>query len=159
LPSAPAAAISPELLEKQKQDEEQRKRPANLMTEALQSADPSTQMRRCTVRRGGRGFDKDKWFDLNQEVSHIGAVAQDEGARNDVVIRDVERLISRFHCEIHNHNGKLFLIDCHSANGTSVNGKRLAPGQPVRLKNGSRVTLARGCTLQVRFDKWKKQSA
>jgi hypothetical protein len=105
------------------------------------------------------GFDKGKRFDLNQEVSHIGAVAQDEGARNDVVIRDVERLISRFHCEIHNHNGKLFLIDCHSANGTSVNGKRLAPGQPVRLKNGSRVTLARGCTLQVHFEKLKRQPA
>jgi hypothetical protein len=105
------------------------------------------------------GFDKGKRFDLNQEVSCIGAVAQDGGTRNDVVVRDVERLISRFHCEIHNHKGKLFLVDCNSANGTSVNGKRLAPGQPVRLKNGSRVTLARTCTLQVGFEKLKKQPA
>jgi hypothetical protein len=105
------------------------------------------------------GFDKGKRFDLSQEVSHIGAVAQDGGARNDVVIRDVERMISRFHCEIHNQKGKLFLVDCNSANGTSVNGKRLAPGQAVRLKNGSRVTLARTCTLQVGFEKIRKQPA
>jgi hypothetical protein len=105
------------------------------------------------------GFDKGKRFDLSPEVCHIGAVAQDGGARNDVVIRDVERMISRFHCEIHNQKGRLFLVDCHSANGTSVNGKRLAPGQPVRLKNGSRVMLARTCTLQVGFEKLKKQPA
>jgi hypothetical protein len=105
------------------------------------------------------GFDKGKRFDLSQEVSHIGAVAQDGGARNDVVIRDVERMISRFHCEIHNQKGKLFLVDCNSANGTSLNGRRLAPGQPMRLKNGSRVTLARTCTLQVGFEKVRKQPA
>jgi hypothetical protein len=50
-------------------------------------------------------------------VSHIVVVAQDGGTRHDVVVRDVERPISRFHCEIHNHKGKLFLLDCNSANG------------------------------------------
>lgn len=103
------------------------------------------------------GLDKGKKYNLDQEVAHIGAVAQDGGNKNEIVVRDLERMISRFHCEVHKRNGKFFLIDCGSANGTRVDGKRAEAGKPVPLKNGSRADLAGTCTLRVGFEK-KKQN-
>jgi predicted component of type VI protein secretion system len=93
---------------------------------------------------------------LDQEVVHIGAVAQDGGSKNDIVLQDVERMISRFHCEIHVKDGKLFLIDCNSSNGTKLDGRRVAPGTPVRLKGGSRVDLGGTCALRVGYEKRRK---
>ena len=101
------------------------------------------------------GLDKGKRYNLDQDIIHIGAVAQDGGNKNEVVVRDVERMISRFHCEIHKHNGRFFLIDCGSANGTLVDRKRTASHKPVRLKNGTRLELAGTCVLQLRFEKRK----
>jgi hypothetical protein len=101
------------------------------------------------------GIEKGKRFGLDQAVIHIGAVPQDGGERNEVVVRDPDRMISRFHCEIHNQNGNLLLVDCNSSNGTSVDGRRLKPGQPTRLKNGSRVSLAGTCALRVGFERRK----
>lgn len=95
------------------------------------------------------GFEKGKQFLLNSEVNHIGAVQQDGTARNEIVLRDVDRMISRFHCEILHKNGKLFLRDCGSSNGTFVNGKRLQPKKAVRLTSGSRVNLGKVCDLRV----------
>jgi len=101
------------------------------------------------------GLDKGKRYNLDQDIIHMGAVAQDGGNKNEVVVRDVERMISRFHCEIHKHNGRFFLIDCGSANGTLVDRKRTASHKPVRLKNGTRLELAGTCVLQLRFEKRK----
>ncbi len=105
------------------------------------------------------GVEKGKRFLLNAEVNHIGAVAQDGSARNEIVLRDVDRMISRFHCEILNRNGRLFLLDCNSSNGTFVNGKRLAPRQPTRLKGGSRFSLAKACALQVGYEGGRKNKS
>lgn len=102
------------------------------------------------------GLDKGKRFDLTQDVIHIGAVPQDGGAKNEVVVRDVERMVSRFHCEIHNQKGKFYLVDCNSSNGTSLDGKRVAAGKPIRLKNGSTVLLGRACALRLGFEKQKQ---
>lgn len=101
------------------------------------------------------GLDKGKRYNLDQDVVHIGAVAQDGGNKNDIVVRDVERMISRFHCEIHKHAGKFFLIDCDSANGTSVDSKRVSGRKPIRLKSGARLDLAGTCVLQLGFEKRK----
>ena len=113
--------------------------------------------------RGGRnrhavlevvdGIDKGKRFNLDGAVSHIGAVTQDGGARNEIVLRDAERMVSRFHCEIHRRENQLFVVDCNSSNGTFVDNKRIPSGKPVRLRNGSRVELGRTCALQVRFER------
>jgi hypothetical protein len=102
------------------------------------------------------GLQKGDKFALDQEIVHIGAVAQDGGSKNDIVLQDVERMISRFHCEIHVKQGKLFLIDCNSSNGTKLDGRRVAPGTPVRLKSGSRVELGGTCALRVGFEKPRK---
>jgi len=102
------------------------------------------------------GLQKGQRFSLDQEVVHIGAVAQDGGSKNDIVLQDVERMISRFHCEIHVKEGKLFLIDCNSSNGTKLDGRRVAAGRPVRIKSGSRVELGGTCAVRVGYEKRKK---
>ncbi len=99
------------------------------------------------------GLDKGKRYNLDQEVVHIGAVAQDGGNKNEIVVRDVERMVSRFHCEIHQHKGKFFLIDCGSANGTSVDKKPARKGKPIQLKGGARVELGGTCILKLGFEK------
>lgn len=104
------------------------------------------------------GMDKGKKFNLDQEVVHIGAVAADGGNKNEIVVRDMERKISRFHCEIHKRNGKFFLIDCGSANGTKVDGNRASAGKPVRLKGAARIDLGDTCALRVAWEKKKKSS-
>ncbi|MGO9086260.1 MAG: family 16 glycoside hydrolase [Terriglobales bacterium] len=101
------------------------------------------------------GLDKGKKFNLDQEVIHIGAVAADGGNKNEIVVRDLERQISRFHCEIHKRNGQFFLIDCGSANGTKVDGNRASAGKPVRLKSGARIDLAGTCALRLGWEKRK----
>jgi len=103
------------------------------------------------------GLDKGKKYNLDQEVIHIGAVAQDGGNKNEVVVRDVEHMISRFHCEIHKRSGQFFLIDCGSANGTHVDRNRAQPGKPIRLKSGARVELGGTCTLKLGFEKRKQK--
>jgi 3-keto-disaccharide hydrolase/FHA domain-containing protein len=95
------------------------------------------------------GLDNGRKYNLDREIVRIGAIAQDGGASNDIVVRDVEHMISRFHCEIHGRNGKFYLIDCNSANGTRVDKQRIPPGKPAQLKNGSRVDL--GGTVSFRF--------
>jgi pSer/pThr/pTyr-binding forkhead associated (FHA) protein len=101
------------------------------------------------------GLDKGKRYNLDQDIVHIGAVPQDGGNKNEIVVRDIERMISRFHCEIHKHNGKFFLIDCNSANGTTLDSKRVGGGKPVQLKSGARLELAGTCTLRLGFEKKK----
>jgi hypothetical protein len=101
------------------------------------------------------GLDKGKKFNLDQEIVHIGAVAADGGNKNEIIVRDLERQISRFHCEIHKRNGKFFLIDCGSANGTRVDGNRASAGKPVRVKSGARIDLAGTCALRLGWEKRK----
>lgn len=99
------------------------------------------------------GLDKGKRYTLDQDVVHIGAVAEDGGNKNEIVVRDAERMISRFHCEIHKHKGKYFLIDCGSANGTSVDEEPARKGKPVPLRSGARVELGGTCTLRLGFER------
>jgi hypothetical protein len=57
------------------------------------------------------GVDVGRRYNLDQDVVHIGAVAQDGAHKNEIVVEDIEHLISRFHCEIHKQGGHYFLID------------------------------------------------
>jgi len=102
------------------------------------------------------GDGKGKRYPMDKDLLAIGAVAQDGAGKNDVVVRDHERMVSRFHCEVHRRGRKLWLIDCESANGTWVDRRQAPPNKPVRLKSGSRIDLAGSTTLRVGFERRKK---
>lgn len=60
---------------------------------------------------------------------------------NDGVI-PFNEMISRVHCKVTNSDGKYWITDLQSANGTFVNRVRLQPNQPHIIKNGDVVRLA-----------------
>jgi pSer/pThr/pTyr-binding forkhead associated (FHA) protein len=76
-----------------------------------------------------------------RKARDVPASSARTGGNEYDVVRDLERMISRFHCEIHKRDGKFFLIDCGSANGTRVDGERAKPGTPMRVKTGERLEL------------------
>lgn len=50
--------------------------------------------------------------------------------------------IGRSHVKLVVRNGKTYLVDMKSTNGTYVNGVKAMPNQEVELKNGDKITLA-----------------
>ena len=52
------------------------------------------------------------------------------------------RMISRKHCTIVNNNGRLYIADEGSSNGTYINGMRLIPHQYAEFKQGDIIKLA-----------------
>jgi len=102
------------------------------------------------------GLDKGKRYNIDKEVTMLGAIPEDGGAKNDIVLRDAERMISRFHAQLHFREGKLYVVDTNSFNGTFVDKKRLEPGKPRQLKGGARVSFAGTCTIKFGFEKRSK---
>ena len=102
------------------------------------------------------GNQKGKVIPIDGKLLKIGAVEEDGGDKNDLAVPDVERMISRFHCEIHRRGRKLFLIDVGSANGTFLERKQIEPGKPIPLKSGSRIDLAGTCALRVGYERRRK---
>lgn len=56
-------------------------------------------------------------------------------------IVDSDRLASRKHCEIFEENGRWYLVDMRSHNGTWVNRELLQPYVPVQLSTGDRIVI------------------
>jgi pSer/pThr/pTyr-binding forkhead associated (FHA) protein/Mg-chelatase subunit ChlD len=61
--------------------------------------------------------------------------------RNDIVIQ--QPAVSSFHATIDFRNMAFYLEDQRSTNGTQLNGMRLTPNEPLRLKSGDRITFAK----------------
>lgn len=59
--------------------------------------------------------------------------------------------MSRRHAEIFTFNGSHYIRDCHSANGTTVDGQRLEIDQTVKVGNTATLTIA-GIHFLVAFD-------
>ncbi|MEL6407723.1 MAG: FHA domain-containing protein [Chloroflexota bacterium] len=55
----------------------------------------------------------------------------------------LENGISRVHAQLHLLQGRLFIADMDSSNGTYVHGKRLDPADPTLLRNGDDILLGR----------------
>ncbi len=104
-----------------------------------------------------RGLDEGRAYPLDKDLVRIGAVAQNGGQKNDIVVQDVEHAISRFHCEIARKNGQLYVTDLKSSNGTRLNGESLQPGRPELLRRGSTITLAGSVDLRFGYDRRTKQ--
>ena len=81
-------------------------------------------------------------------VFRIGAAQSDmPDARNDLVLSDAAKAISRHHCTIMKRNGRHFLLDA-SLNGTTLNGDPIARGDDRRLENGDEFVLAESTRLK-----------
>ena len=111
---------------------------------------------RSPVLEMTRGLDEGRSFPLDKDVVRIGAVKQDGGQKNDIVIEDVEHMISRFHCELHRKEGSFFLVDSGSSNGTKVDGKPVLPRTPIAIRKGSRINLAGTAELRFGYDRRPK---
>jgi pSer/pThr/pTyr-binding forkhead associated (FHA) protein len=72
-------------------------------------------------------------YPLSDDI-HVG---RDPG--NELVLPT--KSISREHAQITAINGRWFVEDRGSYNGTRVNGERIRPGTPLRLRDGDRVTI------------------
>jgi pSer/pThr/pTyr-binding forkhead associated (FHA) protein/Mg-chelatase subunit ChlD len=73
---------------------------------------------------------------LDKSRTNIG-----RSQRNDIVIK--EAAVSSFHATIDFRNMAFYLEDQRSTNGTQLNGTRLTPNEPLRLKSGDRITFAK----------------
>ena len=101
------------------------------------------------------GIDKGKRYLLSQEVTHIGGVAMDGGKKNEVLVRDPDRQVSRFHCEVHKRGDNCYLIDLDSSNGTFLRSRPLQPGIAVKLRDGDKFTLARAAAFELHLERQK----
>lgn len=113
-------------------------------------------MQRFPVLEITRGLDSGRTHPIDKDIVRIGAVAQDGGQKNDIVIRDVEHAISRFHCEIAKRDGQLYVTDLNSSNGTRLNGTQIKPGTPEPLRRGSNILLANVVELRFDYDRGAK---
>lgn len=68
---------------------------------------------------------------------------------NDIVFNETE--VSRYHCELYCSNGRVYIKDLGSTNGTQVNGRTIS--SPVSLKKGDRVMLGHKVPMDW-YDVW-----
>ena len=103
------------------------------------------------------GLDKGKKFNVDQEVTSLGAIPEDGGAKNDIVLRDVERMVSRFHAQVLFKDGKLYVVDLGSSNGTTVDKKRIKRAPSGAFEERLPCQLRRHLRDQNRFRKPQKE--
>jgi CheY-like chemotaxis protein len=80
---------------------------------------------------------------LNQQII-LGRQDATTGTYPDLDLSPYEGLrmgVSRQHAAVRAEADRLLLIDLHSTNGTYVNGQRLQPEQPYRLRHGDEIHL------------------
>lgn len=93
-----------------------------------------------------RGRSAGKQFMLSGTESQIGRWDADGGVFPDVDLDpdDPEAKVSRRHARITLHEGKYFVEDLGSTNGTYVNrGKRLPPGSRQQLSDGDEIIVGK----------------
>lgn len=103
-----------------------------------------------------KGTNRGKRFALEKEITNIGSIKEHGEDKIDIVINDLEGMISRLHCQIYRKNKKYYLVDCNSSNGTWLNGERIRPEKLFRLRRGAHIALAQRITL--RFGMERKRS-
>ena len=63
------------------------------------------------------------------------------GKSNDIIIN--QPAVSGFHATIEYRNLSFYLEDQRSTNGTKLNGRKLEPNEPVRLKSGDEIVFSK----------------
>jgi hypothetical protein len=86
-----------------------------------------------------------------QEEITLGRAGNDQPIIPDIDLtphRGYEAGVSRLHASIKMNNMNFSLIDLGSANGTLLNGKKIPPNEPQRIKNEDIITLGK---LKLQF--------
>jgi hypothetical protein len=94
-------------------------------------------------------------YPVEKDVITIGAVEQQGQDKNDIVVSDPEKTVSRLHCELHRKGEKFYVLDCDSSNGTRIDGRPVLPGRLFPLKRGSRIQLGMSCELKFGMERRK----
>lgn len=87
----------------------------------------------------GKEFGKNLYFRIDRDPFILGKKKD----KADGIIDD--KAISRLHASIKEKNGRYFLSDLNSTNGTFLNGRRLEPNETVGLEDGDTVSFAGTC--------------
>jgi serine/threonine-protein kinase len=106
-------------------------------------ADKPRALAKLVIERGGR---IGKEFLITGPETHIGRWDADNGIFPDVDLDqdDPEAKVSRRHARIINQNGRFFIEDLGSTNGTFVNrGRRLVPGHWHALESGDEIIVGK----------------
>jgi hypothetical protein len=141
------------------------KRPAALAKAAASSGTAPTaptldsrETKKATQTEPGNGTDakaavwgrleyKDDAGEKNYELRSATTVIG-RGSAVDVVIRNAGEEVSRQHCRIRREaSGETFVSDLGSANGTLVDGVRLAPKKETALPPAAIISLANGAVI------------
>jgi pSer/pThr/pTyr-binding forkhead associated (FHA) protein len=96
-----------------------------------------------TIERGEAAGTR---FELSREESVIGRWDADNGIFPDVDLDSVdqEAKVSRRHARVLRREGKYFVEDLGSTNGTYINrGRRLLPGTPQPLSDGDEIIVGK----------------
>lgn len=78
-------------------------------------------------------------FAEGREHELVGDVTIGRGAKNDLAL--ASPTVSREHAEITCRDGRWFIADRGSFNGTFLNGTRVQPGTPLPLRHADRIGL------------------
>lgn len=90
----------------------------------------------------GVGRGKLVTIDKDKAIFKIGAAeGPSDTEKNDLLVSDSAKLISRFHCTLVRKDGEYYLVDA-SMNGTLLNGRPVKRGEHHRLDDGDEITLA-----------------
>ena len=79
---------------------------------------------------------------VNLDFNQLMRVPLSIGRSSSCSVMLEEAQISSSHAEIGVRNGKLYLSDLHSTNGTRINGRRLNPGESIFLQPGDQIQIA-----------------
>jgi signal transduction histidine kinase len=78
------------------------------------------------------GRDRGQSFDLKADTTQLGRAVEND-------IRFKERDVSRYHLRITQKDQKFYVEDLNSRNGTYIDGKLIAPGREIEVKEGTPV--------------------
>jgi len=88
-------------------------------------------------------------IDLPAASLIVGRRSPDRITDIDLGALDPNGYVSRQHARMERSAGIWTVVDLDSSNGTSVNGSRVPPGLPVRLRDGDVVRMGQ---VELRFE-------
>ncbi len=88
------------------------------------------------------GVGRGRIYTVESDIFRIGAAeSEKKEEKNDLVLSDSLGLVSRFHCALLRKEKKWILVDS-SLNGTLLNDKPVARGEPHAVRDGDEITIA-----------------